>query len=198
MSRQQTVFDSDSDAEDDEEDEMHNEKKFHPRRVRLTNLDKRTTTELIRRELGIFGGIEYVSNVCDDQYHKGRCLSFVTFASSRSCNAALSHKDDIIIYGRKVLIGREYEITRVYLEHLPRQIKANEIRDALSSYDVDEIRVIGDHYRYAIVDFGNEEERQRALGARFVKLGVRNVRISSRKPILNAGPGRRPSNNARH
>ena len=198
MSRQQIVFDSDSDAEDDEEDEMHNEKKFHPRRVRLTNLDKRTTTELIRRELGIFGGIGHVSNVCDDQYRKGRCLSFVTFVSSRSCNAALSHNGDIIIHGRKILIERAYELTRVYLEHLPRQIKANEIRAAFSSYDVDEVRVIGDKDRFAIVDFGNEDERNRALGNRFVKLGTRNVRISSRKPIWNADGGRKHSNNTRH
>ena len=188
---------SDSDIEDHDEEEAKNEKRFHPRRVRLTNLDKKTTTEMIRRKLHTFGEIEYVSNVCEDQYRENSCFAFVTFSSSSSCDSALSHERDVRILGRKVMIGRAYEHTTVYMDHLPRNTKENNIRSALQGFDVNKITISGNGHPFAVIDFANEDERLRALRQRFVKIGPRQLPILPTRPEQKTGRQRSHWNNNR-
>ena len=170
------------DIDEGYEDEKNEGSRFHARRVMLTNLDSGTTRDMILKKLRVFGEISNVSKMSEDRYRRNRSVCFVTFSSSFGCEEALGHSGEVTILGRKVHIVRAYELTTVYLARPPRKMTAGDIRRALDGYDVRDIRIVDDGARFAVVDFSNEEERERALRQRFVTIGPRQFPILMRRP----------------
>ena len=170
------VFDSSS--EEYEEEEREQERRWHPRKIQLSNLDNGTTTEMIRRALRRFGEIEYVSNVGNERSRNGSSFAYVTFVHATSCTSAVNYDRDIYIRRRRVTIRRAFQKTRVYLQRIPDEVSTTAIHEAFSEYDVSAINIGQARGRnYALVDFEDEDERRRALRMRFVTLDGKRFRI---------------------